>query len=483
MLANAESARSFARWDFSTGQRFSPSAVTRTLLARLEQPTEVVVLLPSRHPLLVEVRHTLDALQRIGPELRVRYVDPDRDTAEYMALAERYELSGASGESGPALTSAALLVRQEERRWFVKSSELSRTDELGRSHLRIEAALAEAIARIEEREERRICFVTGHGEKSIDDAADDGLLELRKSLEIANLEAIRTPLDVPRPETALADCPIVAVIGPGRPLPSAHEDALLSLARAGSSFLLFLDPIVGSNGTLEPSGLSRLVAHFGLDLPRGFVLERAAESRLPQGMGEAFLAQVVPHSITALLSTETARMDRRVVVMASQPIALAEGSRALPLLAATPAAVILDSLGGQPEPASPTGSTGPLVAAAAELPPTTPNAGPSRLVIAGTSALIDSHAFRDAALVGNRAFSEAAVAWVTERPAVVSVPDLPPLPAGLALTEESLSAVLRYVLLYMPGTALSLGAFVLLRRRTLESRSRLASRKTKELAS
>ncbi len=43
---------------------------------------------------------------------------------------------------------------------------------------------------------------------------------------------------------------------------------------------------------------------------------------------------------------------------------------------------------------------------------------------------------------------------------------------GLALTEESLSEVLRYVLVYMPLSAAALGAFVMLRRRGKEKRSR-----------
>ena len=55
---------------------------------------------------------------------------------------------------------------------------------------------------------------------------------------------------------------------------------------------------------------------------------------------------------------------------------------------------------------------------------------------------------------------------------MLSVPEKPEREVGLSLSEESLGEVLRYVLLYMPGAAGLLGAFVLLRRRNVERQSR-----------
>jgi hypothetical protein len=71
---------------------------------------------------------------------------------------------------------------------------------------------------------------------------------------------------------------------------------------------------------------------------------------------------------------------------------------------------------------------------------------------------------------------ESALSWLAAKPAIVSVPEKPSHPAGLSLTEESLTEVLRYVLLYMPGSALFLGALILLRRRQTERRSRARHR-------
>jgi hypothetical protein len=76
--------------------------------------------------------------------------------------------------------------------------------------------------------------------------------------------------------------------------------------------------------------------------------------------------------------------------------------------------------------------------------------------------------------MGNRVFIESALAWLAAKPAIVSVPEKPSHPAGLSLTEESLREVLRYVLVYMPGSALLLGGLILVRRRGAERRSRRA---------
>jgi hypothetical protein len=467
---NLASARNYRRWDFSTGQQFSPTEASAQLVLELGQRVEVVVLLPLGHPLRVDVRHMLESFQSLSPKLAVRYVDPDRNAAEYLALAKEQERAAKNPSEPGSLPEAALLVRQEGRSWFVPTSELYATDEEGTRRPRIEAALAEAIVRVQTSERLTVCFITGHGEKSLDDAADDGLFELAHVLEVKNLEGRRTPLDVPRPDLELRDCGVIAVVGPKTPVPKEHEQALVAAAKRGAHFLLFLDPIVDARGALGSSGLDELSEHLGVRLPRGFVLERDPDRRLPQGIGEAFLAEVGPHPITTSLSSEEMRMDRRVLLVAAQPLALAPGSAAVPLLSASLDAVVLDRLGTEIETPPSAHTERPLVAAAMRRP--LPTGGEVRAVVVGTSNILDSRSFRDPALVGSRAFAEQAVGWVAARPLVVSIPDRPPLPAGLALTEESLADVLSYVLLYMPGTALFLGVWVLLQRRRREALSR-----------
>jgi hypothetical protein len=89
-----------------------------------------------------------------------------------------------------------------------------------------------------------------------------------------------------------------------------------------------------------------------------------------------------------------------------------------------------------------------------------------RLLVIGSASPLLGATWQDATLAGTRRFVESAVAWLVSRPTLVSVPEKAGRPVELRFTEESLAEVVRYVLVYMPGTALALGALILYRRRS-----------------
>jgi hypothetical protein len=133
-------------------------------------------------------------------------------------------------------------------------------------------------------------------------------------------------------------------------------------------------------------------------------------------------------------------------------------------------------------------SKGPFVVAyAVELPSragkTQTQTHASRLVVAGSANLAWSRNWREPTLLGNRLFMESALAWLAARAPLVSVPEKAAAPIGLSLSEESLGEVWRYVLLYMPGAAVLLGVYVLLRRRSVERKSRRAAGERKASSS
>ncbi len=96
-----------------------------------------------------------------------------------------------------------------------------------------------------------------------------------------------------------------------------------------------------------------------------------------------------------------------------------------------------------------------------------------RVVVVGSSYAFSTSNFRaplpwhgTAFMMGN------AIAWISAKPAVLDVPDKPSVGAGLRLTEGGESEVRRYVLAYMPLTAIGLGILVAVRRRSSEGRRR-----------
>jgi len=206
------------------------------------------------------------------------------------------------------------------------------------------------------------------------------------------------------------------------------------------------------------------------------VLETEPSLRLPRGAGEIFAATPLEHAVTRGLVHE-GKVDFPVVVSESRVLEPVSGGLARALLKSSPKAIALEDLrvvldGSGPP--SETARAERVLAVAAELPKPAgwqEKHGP-RAVVFGTRSLPWTRSFRDPALLGARLLVESSVAWVAARPAIVSVPEKPARAVGLALTEESLGEILRYVLIYMPGTAALAGFMLLYRRRAQEKSSR-----------
>lgn len=459
---NVLAALRYQRWDFSEAEQFTLSSQTRSLARQLEEDVEIIVFLPRADPLAVELRHTLDGYAALSPHIKVRALDPDRDTAEFLALSSKYPLLLGRDEEGTAQPSVALMLLRAERHRYLSRSALSLPEPDGSERSNVESALSEAIVSLSSNEEKTLCFSSGHGERSPQDLGPEGLRELARRAEQANIQTKRLT-----PEQALetASCDLFAVVGPKTPFSPEDQERLLDLSASGTDFLLLLDPLVSQTGGLVPLGLQTFTESFGLRQLGGFVLEQDERFRLPRGLGESFLAQPRPHSITARLHSEGYRSELHFLATTSQAFELS--GAALPLLTASPTAELisdLHSVGETP------GQEGAWVIAALSQ-----KAGPegaSKLVAFGFSSLAESSQLLDPALAGNAEVLLGSLAWLSARPAALGIRPGVARPAPLPLTEDSLTALLRYVLVYMPATSVLLGGYLFLRRRRREQLSR-----------
>jgi hypothetical protein len=357
----------------------------------------------------------------------------------------------------------AIILNHLGRHRYISRGDLASVLPDGRQQLKIESALSESLLALSSKKKSTLCFSSGHGERSPDDLGPEGTLELKKQAELLNFETERMVLD----QDNLPSCDLVAIIGPRQPLGEGLEEALIRASDEGLDFLLLLDPVVDADGALLPLGLRSLTEHFGIAQQGGFVLELDDASRLPRGIGEAFLASPSPHPITASLHTDAYRSQKHFVANATQSFELSSG--ALPLLSTSENATSITDLShlAGTEKAEAAGEK--VIAAISEHEGAK---GDSRMVVFGFSSLAESQNLRDPALPGNRDVLYASLAWLQGRPASLGIAPEPPRTTTLPLTEESLQQVLRYVLIYMPTTAVLLGLFVHMRRRRSDHRSR-----------
>jgi hypothetical protein len=200
---------------------------------------------------------------------------------------------------------------------------------------------------------------------------------------------------------------------------------------------------------------------------------------LPRALGEVFFATPQAHDVTKGLLKGGAKLELRVLVSEAESVR-ATSTDAQPLLETSDQALSVTDVRafseGKLDAALSASRRGTLVLAVArQLAAPAPGAHPARVIIAGASNLAQNRSFRDSGLYGDRMLVENAISWLAARPALVSVPERTAHPIGLSLSEDSLGEILRYVVFYMPGSAALLGFAVMLRRRSVEKRSRRAA--------
>lgn len=472
--ANVLGARWYKRWDFTSDKLYTLSAPTRELLRGLNRPIDVVVLLGNADPLTVSVRHMLEAYAAETRQLRVRYVDPDRSPAEFLATQQKYQILAGKAEDGRIITDASIVVADESgQHWFVTADELVHVDEdSGRSRPALEQALSSALANVRKSEKAKLCFTTGHREPTLEDQGPQGLSELKQRLLKNNFEP--ESVDAASPRASFAGCQALVVATPELEIGAETAARIASYVRDGGSAVLLLGPTLSEGRDVRPSGLESVLSLAGVTLGRDLIIEQEEAQRLPRGSGELFFAKLRAHPVTRGILHDDDKLSSRVLVVQARSMRVDEGAALL--LETSEQAVALRDLRALDDPNGQAGAERRSfgLAAARELPkPASSQASHgARLFVSGASNLAWNRNFQDPALYGNRRLIENALSWVAARPTMISVAEKPERELGLSLSEESLSEVLRYVLLYMPASAGLIGAFVLLRRRNLERRSR-----------
>jgi hypothetical protein len=474
--ANLLAARFYQRWDLTSERLYTLSQATKDTLHGLSEPVHVTVLLSRGDPLLTSVRHSLAAYGAESQKLLVRFLDPEQSPAEFMALQQRYGIVAGKADDGRLVTDASIIVAQGERHWYITPEDVVGFDEeTGSARPKLEQALTSAIVNVLGHEKATICFSRGHQEQSLNDAGPEGLVELKERIEKSNYQTEERDAPGTAKEGPFTGCRLLVVAGPRLPFQPQAAQAVLDAVRQGMSTLLLLEPILGESGQVQSSGLEALTALAEVELERTLVIETDSAARLPRGLGEVFFATPTAHAVTQGLLKGGAKVQLRVLVSAAQSLR-PTSSETKPLLVSSDQALAVSNVQSLSDGSLDQAGTMPrarrTLAVARELPKPAGATHPARLVLIGAGNVAHNRNFRDSGLYGDRILVENALSWLAARPALVSVPEKPPHEVGLSLSEDSLGEILRYVVIYMPGSAALIGLAVVLRRRRVEQRSR-----------
>ncbi len=268
------------RVDLTESHSFSLSGQTRNVLKEIDKPIAIKCFYSTASPDQNEGRgktkDLLDTYRYYSKDINYEFVDPDTQPE----VARQYEVK----------TYGTLVIEGYDKKQLVQTPD--------------EESITNALLRLSRKDQKKIYFLTGHGEHSVMGTGRDSYSNAKSAMEknyyaIAEFNLLQQP-DVP------VDAAAVIIAGPQKPIPEAEQKVLKAYLARGGKVMLMLDPLMDA-------GMSDFVKGYGIDIGQDVVIDRlsrlfGASERVP------VVVQYGNHKITSNFSLPTFYPDARSVV-------------------------------------------------------------------------------------------------------------------------------------------------------------------------
>jgi ABC-type uncharacterized transport system involved in gliding motility auxiliary subunit len=226
--------------DWTYGSRVSMSPETRSVLAKLDGPVDIVSYASPQGDLRQTIGAVLQRYQQAKPDLHLSFVDPQKDPAAMRNLGITVD-----GE---------LILHYRNRE--------QRLDTL------TERSLTDAMERLVRGSDRIVAFVTGDGERRADADANADLGTFVEQLEHSGLRAV--PLNFSQVTSVPDHTDLVVLASPQAALSPGATKALVDYVASGGNLLWLADP-----GNLDPS-LQPLADALGIRILPGELIDASS---------------------------------------------------------------------------------------------------------------------------------------------------------------------------------------------------------------
>ncbi len=294
-VANYVAASKFPKqWDLTRNHIYTLSDDTQKTLRGLKATVHAYAFYVPTDRQYGQVKELLDRYHDVGGDkFVVEFLDPDKNPGKVREL-------GVKKDAGPELVVQA--GRQQD-----KVQQVS------------EEGLTNSLVKVTHGGEKKIYFLTGHGEADIKDTGATGYSEVVKSLANEGVESDTLSLleakDVP------PDCRALIIAGPQKKLLPPELSVLEDYLMKGGHVIAMLDPQVDS-------GLSDLLKKYGIQANDDEIIDPL--SRLAgTNLDVPVVSQYAQHAITKGFNLATVFPQTRSLT------ALAEGGEKRPLALAT----------------------------------------------------------------------------------------------------------------------------------------------------
>lgn len=254
------------RVDLTELKRHSLSEQTKQIIKSLDNEVNIIAFFTESNRSIPRVKHYLDLYAHETKNITVSLIDPYIESN----LANKYGI---------------------ERDGYTVFDDGERHET---TSIVSEQAYTSTLLRIIKNETKKVYFLTGHGERSINDFSKRGYQQVKTELQKINYEGLS--LSLLKEQQIPADCDVLVVAGPTKPLRKDEVGTIERYLDKNGKLLLLLDPSHNSPNDIN-GGLVQLMKKWGVKIGNDLVFDRV-NSFLLLGGPTALDLQFEPHEIT-----------------------------------------------------------------------------------------------------------------------------------------------------------------------------------------
>lgn len=265
VIVNFLASRHSVRWDLSENQNFTLAPQTYRILRALPRDVKITVFTREKDPGYQAYKERLESYRQASTKLSVEFIDPEKQPK----IAQNY---------GIFRTDTAIFESNGQTIRVTAPSEVELTG---------------ALIRISKDAKKRIVFVEGHSERSLEDKERNGLSIAKEALTKQGYEV--GTVSLLQASTVPNNTTVLVLAGPRRTVTKEEQDRIQTYVEKGGHVLMLVDPDT-------QTGLESLLAHWGLGLGPGVLVD--LQDRLAQGDLTSLLVRTfTEHEITQDLTS------------------------------------------------------------------------------------------------------------------------------------------------------------------------------------
>ena len=230
--------RHTATIDLTSNLRFSLSSQTHKLLDALETPVHLTGFYKETSQDRIVLQDLLESYSALNPAVTYIFIDPDREPV----IARNYGIA----------RTGVLIVESGQAREELEDP--------------AEEQLTNAIVRVTSGSVKTVCFLTGHGEKSVYETGPHGISTFMEALRAENFE-VRDFVALGA-EKIPEECDILVAAGPEKDIVKHEQKVILDYLVGGGRALFLVDPMT------EIANIEGILAGFGILLGSDVIVDR-----------------------------------------------------------------------------------------------------------------------------------------------------------------------------------------------------------------